>query len=319
MGAYILRRLWTSIPVLFLITFITFLMINAAPGDPIDFMVDPEMGGSAANREALREALGLDKPLMVRYLIWLKEIAQGHLGYSGMTSMPVARVLSSRILPTVLLMTTAMAFSLLVGIPLGVIAALRQYTWVDNLITIFAFTWISIPGFFAALAALYVFALKLDIFPTFGMTTLTGSPNPLMDVLWHLVLPASVLGLEHLAAYVRYTRSSMLEVIRQDYVTTARAKGLPQRLVIMRHAFRTALLPILTIIGLQLPSLFGGAVLIETIFSWPGMGSLSVEAVSIRDYPTIMAFNLITALLVMGSNLITDISYHLADPRVRYT
>jgi peptide/nickel transport system permease protein len=318
LAQYIIRRLWTAIPVLLLITFITFVMIDLAPGDPLDYMVDAG-GGGIQNREAMREALGLNKPVVVRYVIWLRQLAGGHLGYSGMTSMPVERVLGPRLAPTLLLMVTAMVFSIGIGVPMGVISALRQYSVLDHIITLFAFTWISIPGFFAAMGALYIFSLKFPLFPPFGMRTPTGAQNEILDIGWHLVLPALVLGLEHLATYVRYSRASMLEVLHQDYVTTARGKGLPERTVILRHALRTALLPLLTVIGLQLPSLFGGAVLIESIFAWPGMGSIAVQAATTRDYSTIMAFNLITASLVMAANLLTDISYAIADPRIRYS
>lgn len=317
MQQFLLRRLWTSVPVLFLITLITFLMINLAPGDPLDYMFDGERV-TLANKDALRQQLGLDQPLPIRYLLWLKEVVTGNLGYSGFTSLPVARVLGIRIGPTLLLMTTAMLISLIIGIPIGVISALRQYSWVDYAVTIFSLMWVSVPGFFAALAALYLFSLKLPIFPSFGMTSLTPTQEPILDIAWHLALPATILGLENTAIFMRYTRASMLDVIRQDYITTARAKGLRERFVIYRHAFRNALLPLLTILGLQLPSLFGGAVLIETIFGWPGLGRISVEAVASRDYSTIMAFNLITAVLVLGSNLLTDISYAYIDPRIKY-
>lgn len=317
MRQFVLRRLWTSVPVLFLITLITFLMINLAPGDPLDYMFSGE-SAALLNKEEIRKQLGLDQPLPIRYFIWLKEVVSGNLGYSGFTSLPVARVLSIRIGPTLLLMSTAMLISLLIGIPIGVLSALRQYSWIDYGVTVFSLLWVSVPGFFAALVALYLFSLKFPIFPSFGMTTVTGSSDPLADVLWHLALPATILGLENTAIFMRYTRASMLEVVRQDYITTARAKGLVERVVVFKHAFRNAMLPLLTILGLQLPSLVGGAVLIETIFGWPGLGRISVEAVASRDYTTIMAFNLITAVLVLGSNLLTDISYAYVDPRIKY-
>jgi peptide/nickel transport system permease protein len=317
MRQFIFRRLWTSIPVLFLITLITFLMINLAPGDPLDYMFDGERA-TLVNKEELRKQLGLDQPLPVRYFIWLKEVASGNLGYSGFTSLPVSRVLGIRIGPTLLLMSTAMLIALLIGIPIGIISALKQYSWVDYGVTLFSLLWVSIPGFFIALVALYLFSLKIPIFPSYGMMSVTGVTDPIQDVAWHLFLPATILGLESTAVFMRYTRSSMLEVVRQDYITTARAKGLKERLVVGQHAFRNALLPLLTIIGLQLPSLFGGAVLIETIFGWPGLGRISVEAVASRDYTTIMAFSLITAVLVLSANLLTDISYAYADPRIKF-
>ena len=318
MNRYILRRLWTSIPVLLIITAITFLMINLAPGDMLDFMFEPGEGGSIENIEALREALGLNKPIHVRYAIWLGRLLRGHLGYSGMTSMPVTRVIKANLGSTLILMASAMIFSIGLGIPLGVISALRRYSLIDNVISLFSFVWIALPGFFLALGALYLFSLKIPLFPAFGMRTPVGSDNPTLDLLHHLVLPTIVLGLSHLAAYVRYTRSSVLEVLNEDFVRTARAKGLRERVVIYGHAVRAALIPLVTVISLRLPQLIGGAVLIETIFAWPGLGRISVRAIATRDYPSIMAFNLITALAVMAANMIADIAYGIVDPRIRY-
>jgi len=210
-----------------------------------------------------------------------------------------------------------MVFSILIGVPLGVISALRQYSFTDNVISVLAFIWIALPGFFLALGALFLFSLKVPLFPPFGMKTPIGTDHPILDVLWHLLLPTLVLGLSHLATYVRYTRASMLDVLHEDYVRTARAKGLREQAVVYGHALRTALIPLVTVISLRLPSLFGGAVLIETIFGWPGLGRLSVRAIATRDYPSIMAFNLITALSVMVAYTLADIAYGFVDPRIR--
>lgn len=319
MSRYILRRLWTSVPVILLITAITFLFISLAPGDPIDAMIDPNAmtNSSPEAMEALRERLGLNDPVPVRYVKWLGQLVQGNLGYSYYSGMSVTRVIGTRLQATFLLMAVATSISLSIGVVFGIISALRQYSWIDYVLTTLAFFSVSMPGFFAALAALYIFSLKLDLFPTYGMMS-RDPANPTLDVLLHLVLPATVLGLEGMATYLRYTRSSLLEVIRQDYVTTARAKGLAESVVIIRHAFRNALIPVITIIGLQLPRLFGGAVIIETIFAWPGMGLVSIESVTRRDYPVLMGINLLTAFLVLSANLITDITYAFIDPRIRY-
>ncbi len=318
MGRYVIRRLWTSLPVVVLITAITFLFVNLAPGDPIDAMIDPQtMNTSPEALAALREQLGLNDPIPVRYVKWLGQVVQGNLGYSYYTGIKVTRLIGQRIQATFLLMAAATLISLILGVIFGIISALRQYSWLDYMLTTFAFFSVSMPGFFAALAALFVLSLKFDLFPSYGMTA-RGATNPTLDVLWHLVLPATVLGLEGMATYLRYTRSSMLDVVGQEYVTTARAKGLPERVVIVRHAFRNALIPIITIIGLQLPRLFGGAIIIETIFAWPGMGMMMIQSITRRDYPVLMGINLMTAFMVLAANLITDIIYAIVDPRIRY-
>jgi peptide/nickel transport system permease protein len=292
-------------------------MINLAPGDPIAAMVPPELGLSGEALQAYKVSLGLDKPLPVRYALWLGELAHGNLGYSYISQRPVRQVIIDRLWPTLELTLTALAISMVLGVVLGVLSAIKQYSAVDYLLTVLAFVGVSTPGFFAGMGVLYIFALKLGWFPTSGMVTPGPDLGP-FDNLRHLVLPATILGLERAAALVRYTRSSMLDVIRQDYITTARAKGVRESLVIFRHAFRNALIPLITVVGLSLPLLVSGAVFIEVIFSWPGMGSLAVNAISQRDYPVIMGFNLVAAGVVLLSNLVADLAYSVADPRIRY-
>jgi peptide/nickel transport system permease protein len=292
-------------------------MINLAPGDPIAAMVPPELGLSGEALQAYKVSLGLDKPLPVRYALWLGELAHGNLGYSYISQRPVRQVIIDRLWPTLELTLTALAISMVLGVVLGVLSAIKQYSAVDYLLTVLAFVGVSTPGFFAGMGVLYIFALKLGWFPTSGMVTPGPDLGP-FDNLRHLVLPATILGPERAAALVRYTRSSMLDVIRQDYITTARAKGVRESLVIFRHAFRNALIPLITVVGLSLPLLVSGAVFIEVIFSWPGMGSLAVNAISQRDYPVIMGFNLVAAGVVLLSNLVADLAYSVADPRIRY-
>jgi peptide/nickel transport system permease protein len=205
----------------------------------------------------------------------------------------------------------------LIGIPLGIISALRQYSLLDYLLTVGGFFWVSVPIFFLGLALLYIFALKLDLFPTSGMAT-AGAPPTLWDNLWHLVLPALAVATTNIAGFMRYSRSSMLDVIHQDYINTARAKGLKERVVMIRHGFRNALLPIVTLIGLTLPNIFGGAVITETIFQWPGIGMLYVQAVRGRDYNLTMGISFFSALLILLSNLLADLAYAAVDPRIRY-
>lgn len=319
MTKYILRRIVISIPLLLGITIITFTFINVAPGDPIMAMINPEEEMDAANLDMLREQLGLNKPLPVRYVLWLSQIAQGNFGYSYATGEPVLRRISLRVGPTLQLMGVALVASTVLGITVGVIAALKQYTAIDYSMTVFALFSLSVPSFFMALLALYIFALKLGWFPTFGMQSLgANAPPPLLDRLHHMALPATILSLDTMAGLTRYMRSGMLEVLRAEYVTTARSKGLHERAVILGHALRNALLPAITITTLRLPSLFGGTVIIETMFQWPGMGMMAISAIRQRDYPVLMGLTFITSSLVLLSNLLADILYAYADPRIRY-
>jgi peptide/nickel transport system permease protein len=320
MGRYILRRILISIPVLLGITVVTYVIVTLAPGDPVSALVDPEQVAALGPGwlEQQRAELGLDRPLPVRYGLWMKEIAQGNLGYSYSDRQPVADKISERIWPTVKLMLAVQLLALLIALPIGILSAVKQYSIIDYLATVFGFTTISIPSFFLALAGIYVFAVKLRWLPTAGMGTI-GEPPSLLDSLQHLILPATVLGLAQAAPLIRYTRSSMLETIRQDYVRVARAKGLSEGSVITRHALRNALIPLVTVVALTLPQLLGGAVIIEQVFSWPGMGTLAIKAVRGRDYPTIMAINMIGAVAILISSLIADVIYAWIDPRINYS
>lgn len=322
MNQYIFRRILQALPVLFGITIITFTFTELAPGDAVSAMLMEQQGGAVdIDVDALREKYGLDQPAPVRYARWLGGILQGNMGIRVRSGVPVAEEIGRRLPATLQLMITAIIFSVLIGIPVGIISALRQYSVGDFVLTGFVFAGISVPGFFAAIAMIYIFAVRLGWFPTGGYGTPgaeLGTIAALVDRLHHMALPALVLGIESTAAIMRYTRASMLEVIRQDYMITARSKGLSTLLITMRHALRNALLPVITVIGLRLPSLFGGAIIIETIFNWPGMGTLYMDGVSTRDYPLIMSLVLISAFVIVVSNLITDLVYAIVDPRVRY-
>jgi len=319
MATYIANRLLLAIPLILGITLITFSFISAAPGDPVQAMIDPEEEMSAANLERWKEVMGLNKQVVVRYVIWLGQLARGNFGYSYQTGEPVLRRIAVRLPATLELMGFALVASSVLGISLGVLAALKQYTIWDYVLTLFALFSISIPSFFLALLALYVFALKLEWFPTFGMRSVAfEAPPPLLDNLHHLVLPGVFLSLDLTAGLTRYMRSGMLEVLGQEYVTTARAKGLKETRVVIGHALRNALLPVITIVTLRLPILFGGTVIIETMFQWPGMGRMAIQAISKRDYPVLMGLTLVAAILVLFSNLIADILYAVADPRMRH-
>lgn len=319
MGAYFLRRLAISVPVMLFVTAIAFALVNLAPGDPVSAMINPatraELGPEwVAERQ---KALGLDKPILYRYGIWLKELVTGNLGYTLVGGRSVADEIKARIGPTLLLMGSAIVLGTLVGIPLGLISAIRPNSLTDYILTIFGFMAISSPVFFLGLAGMYIFAVHLNWLPTSGMRTL-GEPKSTLDLLKHMILPVGVLTLIHIPLVMRYTRASMIESFRQDYVTTARAKGLRERVVVVGHAFRNALIPLITIIGLSLPELLSGAVITETIFQWPGMGLLAMRAVNARDYPLVLGVILVTAFMVLISNLISDLCYAIADPRIRF-
>jgi peptide/nickel transport system permease protein len=325
MQRYILRRLLQALPVLFGITLVTFTFIELAPGDAVMAMILAEMqtGGriTQIDVEAMRKQMGLDQPAPVRYVRWLSELLQGNMGVRIRSKIPVVTEISQRLPATLELMAVALIISVILGIPLGILSAVRQYSWLDYLLTSGAFLGVAIPAFFAAIAAIYIFSLKLGWFPTSGYSTpglKLGFLGNLVDHLRYLIMPATVLGLESIAGISRYMRSSVLEVLRLEYVTTARAKGLAWPLILGRHVLRNALLPIITIIGLRLPSLLGGALIIETMFNWPGMGILYIDGVNTRDYPLIMGMTLISAITIVLSNLITDVTYRFADPRIRY-
>lgn len=322
MARYILRRIFQAIPVLIGITIITFTFMELAPGDAVSALLMDQQGSAGdIDTVALRAKYGLDQPAPVRYIRWVGELLQGNLGTRVLSGQPVAEEIGRRLPATMQLMIVAVLISIAVGIPLGIYTALRQYSFADYSVTGFVFMGISVPGFFAAIAAVYIFAVKLSWFPTSGYSTPGQEFGPFgqfLDLLHHMALPAFVLAIESSASIMRYTRASMLDVIRQDYITTARSKGLPPILVTIRHALRNALLPVITIIGLRLPSLFGGAIVIETIFNWPGTGRLYLDGVTTRDIPLVMGMVLISAVVIVVSNLITDLTYAVADPRVRY-
>ena len=303
---------------LFVISVITWGFINLAPGDPVLAMVNPEAGITGPDLENLREALGLNKPIPVRYAIWLREVLKGNFGYSYHRGTSVLERIRPKILPTLELTATAMVLSTVLGTLFGVIAALRQYSVYDYGLSVLALFGVSIPTFFLALAALYLFAAVWEVMPPFGRATI-GEDFSIWDHLHHLILPATVLAIDTMAGKTRYARTAMLEVLKSDYVTTARAKGLSPNLVIWRHAFRNALLPLITLTTLRLPNLLGGALLVEVIFAWPGMGRLAIDAVTQRDYQVLMGLTLIISSMVLLANLLADILYAYADPRIRVT
>jgi peptide/nickel transport system permease protein len=317
-GQFVIKRILVALPVLFGVTLLSFLLVNLAPGDPVTAFIDPVTRAELGEEwvQLRREQLGLNDPIVTRYAIWLRELAQGNFGFSLINGQAVSEQILDRVGPTAKLMGTALLIGTLVGIPLGIISAVRQYSILDYLTTVGGFLTISTPSFFLGLSLVYLFAVRWRVLPSSGMRTL-GEADSTVDLLRHMVLPVTVLAMAHTPVVMRYTRSTMLEVLRQDYVTTARAKGVRERVVLMTHAFRNALIPLITIVGLSLPELLSGAVITETIFQWPGMGMLAVRAVSARDYPVILGVIMVTATLVLLSNLLADILYAVADPRIR--
>ena len=317
MATYVLRRVLIAIPILFGITVLVFLFLALAPGDPVSAFIRPEQAQNEAARRAIIERYGLDQPLPVRYVRWLAEAVQGNLGYRLIGGLPVLDTIVRGTLATASLMGAALLMGILVGIPLGVVSALRQYSKLDFTLTTFAFLGISTPSFMLGIGGLWLLGLHLGLFPIGGMQT-AGQPFEIGDFLGHLALPALVLGLAYVAILMRYTRAAMLEVVNSLYVTTAESKGLRHSTVILRHAFRNALIPVVTVIGFSLPEMVGGAVITESVFTWPGMGLLMVEGVAARDYSLIMGITLFVGIAVLIANLVTDVAYAAADPRIRY-
>ena len=317
MFTYILRRLLISIPILFGITVIVFFIASKMPGDAVLAMISNETPQAEDLIKLRRGQLGLDVPVYQQYGRWVGQLLQGKLGYSFQSGESVIDIISARLPATLQLMGVALFIAIALGVTLGVISALKQYSWLDYSLTFVGFAGISIPEFFLGMVLVYVFALQLHLFPTSGIVT-AGIQYSVLDNLHHIVLPAFALGIARTATFMRYTRASVLEVMNNDYVRTARAKGLNSLIVTTRHILRNAMLPVATVVGLSLPVLFGGSVIIEMIFQWPGIGLMFINAVTGRDSPVIMGYVLMSATIVLASNLLTDIAYGWLDPRIRY-
>lgn len=321
---YILKRLLQAIPLLLGIATITFTMVHLAPGDPMDMYIEQRMQRDVDPEviELLRKKYGLDQPLPVQYAKWIGNVARGDLGESFRYRRPVAKLIAERVPYTLQLAALALALDALIGIALGIFSAVKQYSRADKAITLGSLVMYSIPGFWLALMLVLVFSVNLGWFPTSQTRSLDyellSAGGKVADRLWHLALPVFVLGVASAAGTARYMRTKLLDVLSEEYVLAARARGLSERVVILKHALRNALIPIVTIYGLALPFLLGGAVLIEKVFAWPGMGLLAVEAIGARDYPVILATSMIAAVLVVLGNLLADVTYALVDPRVSY-
>ncbi len=316
MLAYMVRRLMVFPLILLGISIGAFIVGDALPGDVMDVMINPTLG--AEQIQLRRQQLGLDQPLYVQYFRWLGQLVRGDLGYSMATREPVGAVIAGRVVDTMSLMVASLVLSLLIAIPAGVISALRPRSLSDYAVTLGSFAGLCTPTFFLGLLFIYVFSLTLGWFPSGGTRSFGAAGGTFVDRLRHLIMPAMVLGAFSAAEFTRYIRSSMIEVLHQQYITTARAKGLSQRRVTLLHAGRNVLIPIVTLLGMRIPMLFSGAVLAETVFSWPGMGRLLVNAVFERDSAVLVGMILFIGVLVMVGNLLADLLYAVIDPRVRY-
>lgn len=312
---YIFKRLLTAIPVLLIISLGAFLMLQLAPGDAADLYITPDT--TQQQIEATRSALGLDQPIHIQYIRWLSQVLRGNLGNSFSNSVPVTTILGERLGPTLLLMGLSLVVAYLIGIPLGILSGRKNGTWLDSSITAVSFLGISIPSFFFGLAMVYLFGVRLGILPTGGMYPLGTTPT-FGVIVQHLVMPVIVLASAYLANMTRYMRATTIDVYEQNYIRTAVAKGLNSREVYKSHGIRNSLIPVITIIGTDLPKLVGGAIVTEQVFSWPGLGSLTMIAIQQRNYPIILGITLLSAVVVVVANLLVDVLYVVIDPRIKY-
>jgi peptide/nickel transport system permease protein len=324
MLAYTIKRLLISIPMVLGIVTITFVMIRVAPGDPLDMYLEPQRQRQVDPEiiELLRVKYGLDQPIHIQYWRWISNVARGDFGESFRSRRPVGRMLAEAIPYTLQLTILATLFDAFFGIMLGIIAAVKQYTALDKAVTMGSLVVYAVPSFWLALMMVMVFSVNLGWFPTsqtrsmdYEFLSFWGKVG---NRIWYLALPVFVMGIGSAAGTARYVRNRLLDVLNADFVWAARARGFKERVVIVRHALRNALIPVVTMYGMNLPLLLGGATVIETIFAWPGMGNMAVGGVGGRDYPVIMATTLMAAALTVAGNLLADITYAVVDPRVTY-
>ena len=313
----LLRRIGSSIIVIFVTLTLIFVGLALAPGDELDTLLTPEAAAqmSAEDMAAKRAELGLDKPILVRYAIWMSDMVRGDLGYSTSEDAPITTVLKTYVGNTVILIVAALFIGIVLGVAFGILAALKENSWVDYVVGSIPIFIAGVPGFILSLGFIYFVAVKLNALPAGGMHSLTD--DSVFDLIKHMVLPVTVLALVLAAQLVRYTRASMLDVLHSEFVIAAKSKGISNRRVIFNHAFKAALVPIISVIGLHLPEIIAGAVITETVFQWEGMGTLAVRAAGGRDVPMVMGIVIVVAVAVVVTNLITDIAYTIADPRVR--
>jgi peptide/nickel transport system permease protein len=315
MRQLIIRRLLQTIPLLIFVSIVCFALIKLAPGDPVLSFVTPNM--HAEDIERIRHNLGLDKPAYIQYLLWIKECLQGNLGYSLVNHQPVLDQIVDRIPATEGLMGSAIILAVLLAIPFGLIAGANRNRWPDKLVNAISYIGISVPLFWLAFMLMYFLSIKLHWLPVMGMRTI--GVNSTADILKHGILPCSVLAFSFFAGYVRYIRSSTVGQLKEEYVQIQYAYGSSKRIVLFRHVMKHVLLPIITLLGMSLADLITGAIVTETVFSWPGIGTLGMTAVRGMDYPVIMGITLFSSILLIVGNLLADILYGFADPRIKTT
>lgn len=315
MAKYIVKRMLIAILTFLGITVLVYVLASLAPGSPVEMILGSTSNLTESDVERLEAQLGLDQPVYVQYLIWLKNVLSGNLGTSYRTMRPVAGMVAERIGPTLMLTVTALIIALVIAIPLGIISAYKPYSAWDYGSSVFAFIGAATPNFFVAMILIYVFSIKAGWLPTSGMYDVQG-PQNLATLVHHIILPVITLMLQYVGVYTRYMRSSMLEVLSDDYIRTARAKGLREKTVIFKHALKNSLIPLVTQVGLSLPALIGGTIITEQVFGWPGMGTLMVQSINYRDYPTIMGITVLIAGFVLVGNIVIDLFYSVLDPRV---
>jgi peptide/nickel transport system permease protein len=317
MKSYLVRRLLQALVVLGLVSVAGFTVLHVAPGGPAAiYALSPTM--SSEDLERITRELGLDRPLHVQYLSWVSGLVHANWGRSYRDGRMVLEVITDRVPATVGLMLSAFTVAILLGLAIGIVSAVRRYSLFDHAVTLGAMVALSIPTFWLGLMAIYVFSVLLAALPPGNIGTV-GAPFSVADRLRHLVLPAGTLGVVMVATWSRYTRASMLEVIGEDYIRTALAKGVSSAAIVFKHALKNALIPLVTLAGLQLPLVFSGALVTETVFTWPGMGRLFVDSIGYRDYPVLMGILMLTAMLVVAGNLVADLLYAVIDPRVRHS
>ena len=316
MGRFVLRRLLQALPLLVAISAVSFTILKLTPGGPLAaYEGNPQF--TDEDRARLEHAFGLDQPIPLQYISWLEQFVRGDWGYSFASHQPVLTLIGERLPNTVYLMGTVFVTVILLAIPIGVIAAVKQYSWFDHLVTGSTFAFLSTPTFWLGLLLIIVFGLQLRLLPIGGIDT-PGQPFNIFDRLRHLILPVATIALVQLGSHVRYLRASMLETITQDYMRTARSKGLAERVVVFRHALKNAAIPLVTVVALDVPELFAGALVTEQIFGWPGMGRLFWDAATRFDYPVLMGILTVSSGLIVLANLVADVVYGFLDPRIRF-
>lgn len=313
---YFVKRLLGMIPMLFIISLLVFFALELAPVDPLSYMISPDMSANMENIEALREKLGLNDPVVIRYFRWIGDMFQGNFGYSIVSGTPISRIIALKLPATFELAIIALTLSTILGVGLGIIAAIRQNGVIDYIARFFSVIGISLPQFFFGICIVQIFAVILGWFPASGRIAVGA--KTIWDRIPYLILPVSTMVLSMMCALTRYTRNSMLDVMSKDYVKTARSKGMPEWQVYIKHVFRNSMRPVLTVLCFRLPTLIGGSVVIESLFAWPGIGTEVLASVTAGDYPVIMISTLMVAVMILTASFLVDILAALLDPRIRF-